>query len=65
MDDDNGRRTAMETRLAEVRSHLATLPRGSVAYRDALSAVRHLERVIFGGDDLPPTVNPYGLRRRP
>jgi hypothetical protein len=64
MEDDEGRRlSAIEARLVEARAHLATLRPGKVEYRDALSAVRHLERAILGGDGLPPTMNPYGFRR--
>lgn len=63
--DDERRRAELEARLAEANAHLATVPRGTVAYKDALSAVRHLERVMLGGDGLPPTVNPHGPGRRP
>ena len=62
--DDARRRAELEARLAEAQAHLATVPRGTVAYKDALSSVRHLERVMLGGDGLPPTVNPHGSRRR-
>ena len=62
--DDQRRRDELEARLAEAQAHLATAPRNTVAYKDAMSAVRHLERVMLGGDGLPPTVNPHGGRRR-
>jgi hypothetical protein len=60
--NDDGRHAMLEARLAEAEAHLATVPRGTVANQDALSAVRHLERVILGGDGLPPMVNPHGRR---
>lgn len=63
--DDERRRAELEVRLAEAQAHLASAPRGTVAYKDALSAVRHLERVMLGGDGLPQTVNPHETRRRP
>ena len=64
-EDDDGRRlSVIEARLAEARAYLAGLRPGTVEYRDASSAVRHLERVLLGGDGLPPTVISYGLRRR-
>jgi hypothetical protein len=62
--NDEQRRAELEARLAEAQALLAISPRGTVAYKDALSAVRHLERVMLGGDGLPPTVNPHGVRRR-
>ena len=62
--DDRARRVEIEARLYEAKAHLATITRGTVSYKDALSAVRHLERLILDGDGLPPTGNPQGLRRR-
>lgn len=62
--NDDGRHAMLKARLAEAEAHLATVAGGTLAYNDALSAVRHLERVILGEDGLPPTVNPHGLRRR-
>ena len=62
--NDDARHSVLEARMAEAKAHLASVPRGTVAYKDALSAVRHLERVMLGGDGLPPTVNPHGGRRR-
>jgi hypothetical protein len=50
--------------LAEVELHLATVAGATSAYKDALSAVRHLERVILGGDGSRPSVNRHGLRLR-
>ena len=63
--DDKRRRGEVEARPAEAGAHLALAPRGTVAYKDTLSAVRHLERVMLGGDGLPPSVNDHGVRRRP
>ncbi len=63
--DDDRRRTEIKARLAMAKAHLATVPRGAVAYKDALSGVRHLERLVQRGDGLPRTVNPQGLLRRP
>ena len=62
--DDRARRVEIEARLSEAKAHLASMARGTVAYKDALSAVRHLERLILDGDGLPPTGNPQGVRRR-
>lgn len=61
---DDARHSVLEARLAEAKAHLATLPRGTVAHQDAQGAVRHLERVLLGGDGLAPTANLQGLRRR-
>ena len=61
---DDARLSVLESRLAEAKAHLATLPRRTVAHQDAQSAVRHLERVLLGGDGLPPTANLQGIRRR-
>lgn len=58
------RRSEIEARLVEVRGQLATLSRGTVAYRDVLSAIRHLERLTIDGERLPPTVAPQGIRHR-
>ena len=63
--NDERRRAELEARLAEAQAHLAATPRGSVAYKDALSSIRHLERVMLGGDELPSTSSPHGVRRRP
>jgi hypothetical protein len=63
--DDERRRAELEARPVDAQAHLATAPRGTVGYKDALSAVRHLERVMLGGDGLPPTIDPHGVRRRP
>ena len=65
---DGGRgrtnRFEIEAKLVEVRRQLATVSRGTVASKDALSANRHLERLMFNRDGLPPTVAPHGIRRR-
>ena len=63
MTDDHHSRE-LEARLAAARELLASAPRGSVAYLDALSAVRHLERVLAGRDDLPAAVCRHSPRRR-
>jgi len=63
--DDTIRREMIEARLAEAQSALTRLPRGSTAYRDGLAAVRQLERILLTAEDLPPTVAPHGVRRRP
>lgn len=63
--DGERRRAVLEAGLAEAQAHLATAPRNTVTYKDALSAVRHLERAMLGGDGLPPTVNPHETRGRP
>lgn len=50
----------IEAGLVEAEAHLATVPNGTVESRDALSAVGHLERVVFGGEQLPRNVNLRG-----
>lgn len=65
--DGSGEQThhlQIEARLVEARHQLATLSRGTVAYRDVLSAIRHLERLTIDGEGLPPTVAPQGIRHR-
>ncbi len=63
MHDDVGT-SDLETRLFELKKVLATAQRGTVAYLDALTASRHLERVLLGRDALPPIVCRHEPRRR-
>ena len=63
-DADRTRRSEIEARLDEARGQLATLSRGTLAYRNVLSAIRHRERLTFDGERLPPTVAPQGIQRR-
>lgn len=62
--DSEYRRGLIEDQLREAQTALAPLPRGSTAYKNALAAVRQLERILFAAEDLPPTVAPHGVRRR-
>ena len=60
---DDASMSDLETRLFELKKVLATAQRGTVAYLDALSAARHLERVLLGRDALPPIVCRHEPRR--
>lgn len=62
--DAQDRRRVIEDQLRKARITLAALPRGSTAYRNALAAVRQLERMLFAVEDLPPTVAPPVRRGR-
>ena len=55
----------LERRLSEASATLAKLPRGTVAYRDAQNSVYHLQRVIMAAEELPRTMDPRGVARRP
>ena len=57
-------KTELERRLAEAMATLSSLPRGTVAYRDAQNTVHHLQRLVMADDDLPPTMDPRGIKRR-
>lgn len=57
-------KTELERRLTEALATLANLPRGTVAYRDAQNTVHHLQRLLMADEDLPPTMDPRGIRRR-
>lgn len=57
-------RIYLEARLKEAQKKLLSLPRGTVAWRDALAAVRQIERVIYTSDELPPTPNSHGSHRQ-
>jgi hypothetical protein len=41
---------------------MASQQRGTVAWKDAMAAVRQLERLIFTAEDLAPTPNERGRR---
>ena len=56
-------RIYLEARLKEAQERLLSLPRGTVAWRDALAAVHQLERVIYTSDELPPTPITHGSQR--
>ena len=54
----------LERRLSEATATLASLARGTVAYRDAQNTVYHLQRLVMAADELPPTMDPRNSRPR-
>ena len=57
-------RAELERRLLEATATLASLPRGTVAYRDAQNTVHHLQRLVMVTEELPPTMDPRNIRPR-
>lgn len=57
-------RAELELRLAEALAALAGLPHGTLEYRDALSTVHHLERLVLVQEDLPATIDPHAAEGR-
>lgn len=58
------RRERIEAQLAAAQSTVASLPRGSTAWTNAVAAVRQLERILLTAEGLPPTVDPHSPRPR-
>lgn len=63
--DDATRQAVLNDRLAEARAALSGTTFGTVPYKNALSAIRQLERIIMTAEDLAPTVDPHRSRRVP
>ena len=63
--DDATRQAVLYDRLAEARVAPSGTTFGTVSYKNALSAIRQLERIIMTAEDLAPTVDPHRSRRAP